>query len=101
MLKKILFLFAFLFITSCAQKAGEIPEGVNPTLTEKYVIAGQFFDNSKVEKLGFSDFAKSKCVQNGYKGFKGYSVSGYSEGWYIFNVLPLTDVIKTVKVWCK
>ena len=106
MFKKALMLTSILALASCAKfydRGGKTPEDLkNPTLSEQYVAMGAFFNNEKVEKRGYSQFAKEKCVENGFKGYEGYAISkGYTSGWILFCILPLSDGYKTAKLWCK
>ena len=103
MFKKALVLTSILAVSACTyDKGGKVPEDLkNPTLTENVVKAGAFFDNSRLEKRSNSQFAKEKCIENGYKNYEGYAVSNwYTGGFMLFGIVPMSDSEKTAKIWC-
>lgn len=92
-------------ISGCAgPTAGKIPMADNgeervPDISAKYVEAGAWMNNSRVEKLDYPDFADKKCKDRGFNTFQAYrSGMASSTSW---GGMPTNDTSRTVDIWCK
>ncbi|MBB3167900.1 hypothetical protein [Simiduia aestuariiviva] len=97
--------FFALVVSGCAgPSAGVIPTDANgnkrpPDISAKYVEAGAWMNNNRVEKLDYPDFADAKCKERGFEKYEAYdSGMASSTSW---GGMPTGDTARTVDIWCK
>jgi hypothetical protein len=97
--------YCIVLISGCAgPTAGNIPTLENgeyraPDISSKYVEAGAWLNNNRVEKLDYPDFADKKCQDRGFEKHQAYkSGPATTSSW---GGLPSNDTSRTIDIWCK